>query len=203
MALTNLATIVGLTPAGELRVVAGTGPKGSGDGDGRAVRARLGLVERLAVGPDGGAINALADGPPEEIADDVDRIVDAATDREGAQFEIQDTMQPDEDGVSLGEYAEDECGWVAGFDVPIEDANEFCVAYGRYVDQGDRVAAGEEVPSAYEDVVEAAPDFLAEAGRETLRELDRSAGREVPDSESALAGAEAIETVAAAMCASA
>jgi hypothetical protein len=258
MALTNLAMIVGLTPDGELRVVAGTGPKGFSDGDGQAVRARLGLVEGLAVGPDGdlyvseaervrriadpagiladdppeperrteppatcdeivalneagagvtdgdaleGAINALADGPPEEIADDVDRIVDGATDREGALFEIQDTMQPDEDGVSLGEYAEDECGWVAGFDVPLDDANEFCVAFGRYIDRGDRVAAGEEAPPAYEDVVEAAPDFLADAGRETLRELERSAGREVPDSESVLAGAEAIQTVASAMCA--
>ena len=36
-----------------MRVVAGTGPKGFGDGDGRAPRARLGVVERLAVGPDG------------------------------------------------------------------------------------------------------------------------------------------------------
>jgi hypothetical protein len=53
MALTNLAMIVGLTPDGELRVVAGTGPKGFSDGDGQAVRARLGLVEGLAVGPDG------------------------------------------------------------------------------------------------------------------------------------------------------
>jgi sugar lactone lactonase YvrE len=258
MALANLAMIVGVTPEGEMRVVAGTGPKGAGDGDGRAVRARLGLVERLAVGPDGdlyvseaervrriadpagiladdppeeerqteppascgeivalneavagitdgdaleGAINALADAPPEEIADDVDLIVDAATDREGALFEIQDTMQPDDDGVSLGEYAEDECGLVAGFDVPIDEANEFCVAFGRYADQDDLVEAGEEPPSAFEDVVEAAPDFLADAGSQTLRELERSAGREVPDSESVLAGAEAIQTVASAMCA--
>jgi hypothetical protein len=85
--------------------------------------------------------------------------------------------------------------------VPLDDANEFCVAFGRYIDRGDRVAAGEEAPPAYEDVVEAAPDFLADAGRETLRELERSAGREVPDSESVLAGAEAIQTVASAMCA--
>ena len=53
MALQNVAMIVGLTPDGEMRVVAGTGPKGFGDGDGRAARARLGVVERLAVGPDG------------------------------------------------------------------------------------------------------------------------------------------------------
>jgi hypothetical protein len=260
MALTNLAMIVGLTPDGELRVVAGTGPKGFSDGDGQAVRARLGLVEGLAVGPDGdlyvseaervrriadpadilasdppeperpseppaacdaivalteaaagitdgdaleGAINALADAPPEEISDDVDRIVAGATDREGALFEIQDTMRPDEDGVSLGEYAEDECGLAAGYDLPADEANEFCLAYGRYRDQGDLVEAGEEPPEAFEGVVDAAPQFLAGAGRETLRELDRAAGRAVPDAERTrvLAGAEAIETVASAMCA--
>jgi hypothetical protein len=258
MALENLAMVVGVTPDGEMRVVAGTGPKGFSDGDGRAVRSRLGLVERLAVGPDGdlyvseaervrriadpagiladdppepereteppascseivalneaaagiadgdaleGAINGLAEDPPEEIADDVDRIVEGATDREGALFELQDTRQPDDDGVSLGEYAEDECGLVAGFDVPVDQANEFCVAYGRYVDRGDVVEAGEAAPRGFEDVVEAAPDFLADAGRETLRELDRAAGRAVPDSESVLAGAEAIQTVASAMCA--
>jgi hypothetical protein len=260
MALTNLAMIVGLTPDGELRVVAGTGPKGFSDGDGQAVRARLGLVVGLAVGPDGdlyvseaervrriadpadilasdppeperpseppaacdaivalteaaagitdgdaleGAINALADAPPEEISDDVDRIVAGATDREGALFEIQDTMRPDEDGVSLGEYAEDECGLAAGYDLPADEANEFCLAYGRYRDQGDLVEAGEEPPEAFEGVVDAAPQFLAGAGRETLRELDRAAGRAVPDAERTrvLAGAEAIETVASAMCA--
>ncbi len=261
MALQNAAMIVGLTPDGEMRVVAGTGPKGFGDGDGRAPRARLGLVERLAVGPDGdlyvseaervrriadpagilaadppeperpseppaacneivalteaaagivdgdaleGAINALADAPPDEISDDVDRIVDSATDRQGALFEIRDTMQPDEGGVSLGEYAEDECGLVAGYDVPIDEANEFCLAYGRYRDQGDLVVAGDEPPDAFEAVVDAAPDLLADAGRETLRELDRAAGRVVPEAQrpQVLAGADAIETVAFAMCAS-
>jgi hypothetical protein len=260
MALENLAMIVGLTPDGEMRAVAGTGPKGSSDGDGRAPLARLGLVERLAVGPDGdlyvseaervrriadpagilaseppeperpseppaacneivalteaaagivdgealeGAINALADSPPDEISDDVDLIVDGATDREGALFEIRDTMQPDEDGVSLGEYAEDECGLVAGYDVPIDEANEFCLAYGRYRDQGDLVMAGNEPPDAFEAVVDAAPDFLADAGREALQELDRAAGRVVPEAErpQVLAGADAIETVASAMCA--
>jgi hypothetical protein len=259
MALANLAMVVGITPDGEMRVVAGTGPKGFSDGDGRAPRARLSLVERLAVGPDGdlyvsegervrriadpagilasdpleperrteppaacneivalteaaagiadgdaleGAINALADDPPEDIADDADRIVDGATDREAALFEIRDTMQPDDGGVSLGAYAEDECGLVAGFDVPIEEANEFCVAVGRHRDQGDVVEAGEEAPSSFEDVVEAAPDFLREAGRDALRDLDTSAGRAVPQAEAELmiAPVGAIETVASAMC---
>jgi hypothetical protein len=259
MALANLAMVVGITPDGEMRVVAGTGPKGFGDGDGRAAQGRLSRVDGLAVGPDGdlyvsegervrriadpagilasdppeperrteppascneivalteaaagiadgdaleGAINALADEPPEDIADDVDRIVDGATDREGALFEIRDTMQPDDDGVSLGEYAEDECGLVAGFDVPVEEANEFCVAVGRYRDQGDVVEAGEEAPSAFEDVVEASPDFLREAGRDALRDLDTSAGRAVPQAEAELMTAPvgAIEAVASAMC---
>ena len=260
MALQNLAMIVGVTPDGEMRVVAGTGPKGFGDG--RAVEARLGVVEELAVGPDGdlyvseservrriadpagilaaeppepeqrrepaatcneivalneaaagvtdgdaleGALNALADAPPEEVRDDIEQIVAGTTDRQAAMSEIQSAMKPDEDGVSLGEYAESECGLVAGFDLPVDAANEFCVAYGRYVNRGDLVEAGEDPPSAFEDVVDAAPDFLAEAGRKTLRELDRAAGRAVPDSEATqlLAGAEAIHTVASAMCAAA
>ena len=260
MALANLAMIVGLTPDGEMRVVAGTGPRGFGDGDGRAVRARLGLVERLAAGPDGdlyvseaertrriadpagilaadppeperrrelpatcheivalseaatgvvggnaleGALNALADGTPDEIRDDVDLIVDGATDRNAALFGIRDAMKPDDKGVSLGEYAEDECGLVAGFDVPVEEANEFCAAYGRYRDRGDLTEAGEEPPSALEDVVEAAPEFLRESGRDALRDLDTSAGRAVPEAEAELLTApiEAIDTVASAMCA--
>ena len=254
--------IVGLTPDGEMRVVAGTGPLGFGDGDGRAVRARLGSVDELAVGPDGdlyvsesspvrrvrriadpagilaadppeperasepaatcheivalneaaagavegdaleGALNALADGAPEEIRDDVDQIVEGATDRDAAAFEIRSAMEPGDEDVSLGDYAEEECGLVAGFDVPVEDANEFCVAFGRYVDQGDLATAGEEPPPSFAAVVDAVPDFLAEAGRAALRELDRAAGREVPDSEATrvLAGAEAIHTVASAMC---
>lgn len=258
LALKNVAMIAGLTPDGELRVVAGTGPKGFRDG--RAVEARLGVVEDLAVGPDGdlyaseagrvrriagpagilaseppeperlreppppcyeiaalneaaaGAVggdaleqslNALVDGAPEEIRDDVDEIVAGATDRTAAQVEIRSAMKPDEAGVSLGEYAEEECGLVGGFDIPIEEANEFCLTYMRYRDQGELATAGEEPPAALEDVVEAAPDFLAEAGRRGLRELETSAGRAVPDAEAAqvLAGVEAIETVAASMCA--
>ena len=258
LALLNAGQIVGLTPNGRMGVVAGTGPKGTGDG--QAAAARLGVVEELAVGPDGdlyvsesapegrvrriadpagilrsdppeperrreppstcheivavseaaagvtdgealeGALNALADGTPDEIRDDVDLIVDDATDRRSAVFAINSAMAPDDDGVSLGEYAENECGLVGGFDVPVDEANEFCLAYGRYVNRNDLVEAGEETPPAFEDVVDAAPDFLADAGRATLRELNRAAGRAVPDSESALAGAEAIQTVAAAMC---
>ena len=112
-------------------------------------------------------------------------------------------MEPDEDGVSLGEYAEEECGLVGGFDVPVDEANEFCLAYGRYLDQGDLAEAGEEPPRALEAVVEAAPEFLAEAGRDALRELRRAAGRAVPDAEAVqvLAGVEAIYTVASSMCA--
>ena len=75
-------------------------------------------------------------------------------------FEIRSAMEPDEDGVSLGEYAEEECGLVGGFDVPVDEANEFCLAYGRFRDQGEVVEAGEEPPRALEDVVEAAPEFL-------------------------------------------
>lgn len=258
LALLNVAQIVGLTPDGRMGVVAGTGPKGVGDGE--AVAARLGVVEQLAVGPDGDvyvsesapdqrvrriadpagilrsdppeperrtdrpstcreivavseaaagvtdgealerAINALADEAPGEIRDDVDLIVGDATDRQSALFAINSAMAPDEDGVSLGEYAEDECGLVGGFDIPVDEANEFCLAYGRYVNRNDLVEAGDEVPPAYEDVIEAAPDLLADAGRETLSELDRAAGRAVPDSESVLAGVEAIQAVASAMC---
>jgi NHL repeat len=256
LALLNVAQIVGLTPDGRMGVVAGTGPKGSGDG--QATAARLGVVEQLAVGPDGDlyvsdservrriaapagilaadppqpeqrtersptcqdivavseaaagvaggdalerAINALADGAPEEISDDVDLIVADATDRQSAGSAINAAMAPDDDGVSLGEYAETVCGLAGGFDVPVDEANEFCLAYGRYRNRNDLVEAGDEPPPAFEDVVDAAPDFLADAGRETLRELDRAAGRAVPDSESVLAGAEAIEAVASAMCA--
>ena len=258
LALLNAAQIVGLTPDGRLGVVAGTGPKGMGDGE--AVAARLGVVEQLAVGPDGDlyvnesapdprvrriadpagilrsdppepeqrtapsstcneivavseaaagvtdgealerAINALADGAPEDIRDDVDLIVGDTTDRRSVLLAINSAMAPDDDGVSLGEYAENECRLVGGFDIPVDEANRFCLAYGRYVNRNDLVEAGDDAPAAYEDVVEAAPDFLADAGRETLRELDRAAGRAVPDSESVLTGAEAIEAVASAMC---
>ena len=81
-------------------------------------------------------------------------------------------MEPDESGVSLGDYAEEECGLVGGFDVPVDEANEFCVAYGRYLDRGDVAEAGEEPPPALDDVVDAAPHFLAEAGRDALRSCD-------------------------------
>jgi hypothetical protein len=258
LALLNVAQIVGVTPDGRMGVVAGTGPKGMGDGE--ALAARLGVVEQLAVGPDGDlyvsemapgrrvrriadpagilrtdppeperrtelpstcrdivavseaaagvtdgdalerAINALADGAPDEIRDDVDLIVDDATDRQSALLAINSAMAPDEAGVSLGEYAENECRLVGGFDIPVDEANEFCVAYGRYVNRDDLVEAGDEVPPAYEDVIEAAPDLLADAGRETLRELERAAGRAVPDSGAVLAGAEAIQAVASAIC---
>ena len=259
LALKNVAMIVGLTPRGRMAVVAGTGPKGFGDGDGRAVRARLGVVDALAVGPDGDlyvseservrriadpagilaseppeaerpepaaacgeiaalmeaaagvgepdalerALNALADAAPEDIADDVAEIAAGATGRTMAEIEIRSAMEPDRFDVSLGEYAEEECGLAGGFDVPVDEANEFCVAYGRYVDQGDLVVAGEEPPSALADVVEAAPAFLARTGRAALRDLDAAAGRAVPDAEVAglMAGIEAIVTTASAMCA--
>ena len=257
LALKNVAMIVGVTPRGRMAVVAGTGPKGFGDG--RAVDARLGVVNALAVGPDGDlyvseservrriadpsgilasepsepdrpepaaacgeiaalmeaaagvseadaleqALNALADAAPEEIADDVAEIAAGATSQTKAEVEIRSAMEPDPFDVSLGEYAEEECGLVGGFDVPVDEANEFCVAYGRYIDRGDLVEAGEEPPRALADVVEAAPEFLTEAGRDALRDLESAAGRAVPDSEVArlTAGIRAIVTTASAMCA--
>jgi NHL repeat len=259
MALKNAAMVAGLTPDGRMAAVAGTGPQGFGDGDGRAARARLGVVDELAVGPDGDlyvsepervrriadpagilaseppepeqpegaaacaeiaalseaaagageanalerSLNALADAAPEEIRDDVDEIVAGATDQTAAQIEIRSAMGPDELGVSLGEYAEQECGLVGGFDVPVGEANAFCLAYARYLDEGDVAEAGEEPPRALDAVVEAAPPFLAESGRSALRDLERAAGRAVPDSEAStvLAGIEAINTAALSMCA--
>ena len=53
LALRSLAMVVGVTPQGRMRVVAGTGPAGWGDGGGRAVQARLGEVIALAVDRDG------------------------------------------------------------------------------------------------------------------------------------------------------
>jgi hypothetical protein len=149
------------------------------------------------------ALNALADTAPEEIADDVADIAAGATSRTQAEVEIRSAMEPDAFDVSLGEYAEEECGLVGGFDVPVDEANEFCVAFGRYIDRGDLVEAGEEPPRALEDVVEAAPSFLAEAGRDALRDLESAAGRAVPDAEvpRLTAGVEAIVTTASAMCA--
>ena len=254
LALKNLAMITGVTPDGRMSVVAGTGPKGVGDGDGRAVHARLGVVEALAVGPDGDlyvgestrirriagpagilaseppspeppaaapacgeiaalnvaaagvgrpgalerALNALADVAPEAIIDDVNAIAGGATDTTAARAEIRSAMARD----GLGGYAEEECGLVGGFDVSVEEANEFCVAYGRYVDQGDFPEAGEEPPRSLEALLADTPDFLAAAGRDSLRELRSAAGRAVPDAEAVqvLAGVEAISTVASAMC---
>ena len=253
LALKNLAMITGVTPDGRMSVVAGTGPKGVGDGDGRAVHARLGVVEALTVGPDGDlyvgeaerirriadpagilaseppspepptaapacaeiaalnvaaagvgrpralerTLNALADVAPEAIIDDVDAIAGGATDTTAARTEIRSAMA---DG--LGEYAEEECGLVGGFDVPVDEANEFCVAYGRYRDEGDFPEAGEEPPRSLESLLAATPDFLAAAGRDSLRELRSAAGRVVPAAEAVqvLAGIEAISTVASAMC---
>ena len=53
LALRSLAMIVGVTPQGRMRVVAGTGPTGWGDGGGRAVQAHLGEIVALAVDRDG------------------------------------------------------------------------------------------------------------------------------------------------------
>jgi hypothetical protein len=260
LALKNVGMIAGLTPEGRMGVVAGTGPKGFGDGDGRAARARLGVVDALAVGADGDlyvsesdplarvrriadpagtlaseppepeppepaaacaeiaalsvaaaggnaaalerALNALADAAPQDIADDVDAIAAGAADLDDLRFEIDAAMKPAEPGVSLGEYAELECGLAGGFDVPVDEANEFCVAYARYLDRGDLVEAGADPPPALEDVLDAAPEFLAEAGRDALRDLENAAGRAVPEAEAELllADIEAIDAVASAMC---
>jgi hypothetical protein len=258
MALKNVGMIVGLTPEGRMGVVAGTGPKGFGDGDENAAGARLGAVDELAAAPDGDlyvsesepvkrvrriadpagllaseppelersengpacaaiadlsvaaagvgdaavlerALNELADSAPEEIADDVDAIAGNLSD---VQLEVRSAMAPAESGVSLGEYAELECGLVGGFDVPVDEANEFCLAYARYLDEEELPAAGEEPPAAFDDVLTAAPDFLAETGRDAVRELRNAAGRDVPDSEAAtlLRGIETIAAVASAMC---
>jgi hypothetical protein len=255
MALESVGMIVGVAPDGRMRVVAGTGPKGFGGGE--AVQARLGVVEALAVGPDGDlyvsesapvervrriadpagilgseppepeeppttqacaeiaalnvaatgvgkadalerALNALAETAPDELVDDVDAIAAAATDRAAAERATRRAMGTGE----LGAYAEQECGLVGGFDVPVAEANEFCVAYARYFDQGDLAEAGEEPPRALPDVIAAAPEFLADAGRDVLSDLESAAGRAVPEAtaELLLADVEALDAVAAAMC---
>lgn len=246
LALENVGMILGLTPRGRLGVVAGSGPKGVG-------AARLGVVEALAVGPDGDlyvsesepvervrriadpagviaaqppraeqptaapacaeiaalseaatgvggaqslerAINGLAGAAPEELRQDVDAIL-AARSPAAVQSRLRSALD-------LGAYAERECGLVGGFAVPVDEANEFCVAYARYVDRGDLAEPGREPPRALDDVVAAAPGFVAGAARESVRELESEAGRAVPDAEAPrlLAGIEALDAAAAAMC---
>jgi NHL repeat len=262
LALRGVARIVGVTPEGEMAVVAGTGVLGWGDGDDSAAGARLGQVDALTAGPDGDlyvsengpinrvrriadpaslldgsdpeqerttdapacreiaalmeatvdleddealerSLNDLADAAPEEIRDDVDEFAAGIASREDAIALIGFAMAPSEDDVSMGDYAEQECGLIGGFDVPLDEALDYCVAYQRYRDQGELAEAGDDVPEALPDVVEAAPDFVAGAGRDAVRELNRAAGRAVPDSEAedVIAGAEALNTVASSMCA--
>jgi len=262
LALRGVAMIVGVTPDGRLSVVAGTGPMGWGDGDGRAVQARLGVVDALTVGPDGdlyvsesapiervrriaapagllGApraepespepapacaeiaalmeatvnvrdaqalergLNALAAAAPEEIRDDVDEITAGATAQQEAFTGIRFAMKPGEFAVSLGDYAEQKCGLVGGFDVAVEDANAFCVAYERYLDRRDLAEGGEEPPEALVDAVGAAPPFLAATGRDALLRLESAAGRALPASEAAqlVDGLRALDTAAFSMCA--
>jgi sugar lactone lactonase YvrE len=149
------------------------------------------------------SLNDLANVVPEAIRDDVDEFAGGIASREDAIALIGFAMAPGEDDVSMGDYAEEECGLIAGFDVPLDEALRYCIAYQRYIDQGEVARAGEDVPDALPDVVDAAPPFVAPAGRAALRELDRAAGRAVPDSEAAdvIAGAEALNTVASSMCA--
>jgi hypothetical protein len=260
LALRSLAMIVGVDPEGRLSVVAGTGPKGWSNG--RAVQARLGVVEELAVGPDGDlyvsesapiervrriadpagilaaepeepeasqaapacreiaglmeatvdvgdpealerSLGALAAAAPEEIRDDVDEIVAEATGRDEALTAISFAMEPRDYEVGLGDYAEEECRLVGGFDVPVEDANELCIAYSRYMDRGDLAQPGEEPPDGLADVIAASPPFLAETGRAVQRELQGAAGRAVPDTEAArlVAALDAIDSAALSMCA--
>lgn len=262
LALRGVARIVGVSPEGEMAVVAGTGARGWGDGDGDATGARLGDVEALTAGPDGDlyvtesgpidrvrriadpasllggadepsepdgtapacgeiaalmeatvdlrddealerSLNDLANVAPETIRDDVDEFAGGIASREDAIALIGLAMAPGEEGVSLGDYAEEQCGLIGGFDVPLEEAVDYCIAYQRYLDQGELAEAGEDVPDALPDVVAAAPDFVAPAGRDALSELNRAAGRAVPDAEAAdvVAGAEALNTVASSMCA--
>jgi hypothetical protein len=144
------------------------------------------------------ALNALAGAAPEELLDEVDALAAGATGRRAAELAVRRAVA----GGKLGAYAEEECGLVGGYAVTVEEANAFCLAYARYRDQGELAEAGEAPPRALRGVVAAAPAFLAGGGRDALRQLESAAGRAVPEAEAArmLAGIEAVEEAASAMC---
>jgi hypothetical protein len=213
LAQRGIGRIVGVTPEGRMAVVAGEGPMGWRDGDGRAVRARLGQVIALATGPDGDLYlgqtepldrirrvadpaGILADEPQEPEAPDrgpacaaIARTTEASAGigdlarslealraevsgeveeveaiEDGLDFDVQMDPNPFEEG--LDDYAEEECGLAAGFDVPVDEANEFCVAYQRYLDLGHDTGGGP--PEALAEVRRSAPRFLADADVETV-----------------------------------
>jgi hypothetical protein len=294
LALRGVATIAAVTPEGRMAVVAGEGPRGWGDGDGRAVQARFGNVTALAVGADGDlyvgerwpvdrvrriaapatllddppagparrarapgcdaiaalsreflqagqvlpsdrrgvsaavaaldrGIAALEETAPDEIGDDVreraaefrDRaaaLVEAGFDLAAVEWERRldlylggFDMRPDAFGVSIGDYAEDECGLVGGFDVPVEEANAFCVAYRRSVDRHGLLlpSAGDEPTPEFVAVVRGAPAPVADIARAALDGLRQASGRSLPESEVARVGTriEGVDSFASAACA--
>jgi hypothetical protein len=104
----------------------------------------------------------------------------------------------------IGDYAEDRCGLIAGYDVGVDEINEFCVDYQRFVDRESLLPApGEEPPRAYAAVVRAAPPVLAVSARAAWDGLVRMAGRSPPASEVELVGTrmEAVDTFASSACA--
>ena len=105
---------------------------------------------------------------------------------------------------AFGDYAEDRCGLVGGHDVRVDDVNEFCVAYQRYVDgEGLLPDPGSEPPRAYLAVAGAAPPPLAETARAAWDGLVSMAGRSPPARELASVATrlEAVDTFASATCA--
>ena len=125
-----------------------------------------------------------------------------ATDATAARVEIRAAMEPDESGVSLGDYSEEECGLVGGFDVPVDEANEF-VAYGRYLAGGD-VSRGGRGAAALARGRPRRRAGLPRRGRPRLAEgAAQRRGTLVPDAEAlkVLAGVAAIHLASRRRCA--
>jgi hypothetical protein len=91
---------------------------------------------------------------------------------------------------AVGEYAELRCGLVGGFDIGVERARSFCLAYQRFEDAPHRTWLDVEKPevaramaASFDDVGRVAPALLDEAVREGRLGLRRIAAGSATDAQ--------------------
>jgi hypothetical protein len=129
---------------------------------GAIARVRAAFVSNSGPNEVDEAIAALERTAPDELQDRVDDLrADYERHRDAGESLTEVIWAHNGFRKTLADYAEDECGLIAGYNLTARAVNRYCLAYRRYLDTHESLpAVAEDPPPEWAAVEDAAPDTL-------------------------------------------
>jgi hypothetical protein len=129
---------------------------------GAIARVRAALISNSGANEIDEAVATLERTAPDELQDRVDDLrADYERHRDAGESLTEVIWAHNSFRATLADYAENECGLIAGYDLSANAVNRFCLAYRRYTDTHEQLPQpAEDPPPEWAAVEDAAPETL-------------------------------------------